>query len=106
MRILTLFCSLMLIVSMVSVLAQSYDEHGSVQLVGVLRGTIDYVHHDKKQLVIDDRRLTMPLNFKVSDVRGKSSNRFALKTGQNVEFFARYEKSSNTFYVDWLKLLD
>ncbi|GAA6150695.1 hypothetical protein [Pseudoteredinibacter isoporae] len=77
-----------------------------VQLVGLLRGTVDYVHHDDQQLVIDDRRFSMPLNFKVSDAKGKTVNRFALKIGQSVEYFVRYDEKSNIFYIERLKLLN
>ncbi len=89
-----------------SVMAQQYDESGAVKLVGLLRGTVNYVHHEKQQLVIDDRQFVMPLNFKVTTAQGKSSNRYGIKVGQGVEYFVRYDKKTNLFYIDTLQLLN
>ncbi|MBB6520912.1 hypothetical protein [Pseudoteredinibacter isoporae] len=106
MRLFAIVCVLVLTVFSVPALSQGNEGSQPVQLVGLLRGTIDYVHHDKQQLVISDRRFTMPLNFKVTDTKGKSITRFGVKVGQSVEYFVRYEEKSNIFYVDRLKLLN
>ncbi|WP_299976794.1 hypothetical protein [uncultured Pseudoteredinibacter sp.] len=88
------------------VTAQQYDENGAVKLLGLLRGTIHYVHHEKQQLVIDDRNFVMPLNFKVLAASGAKANRFALRTGQAVEYFVRYDDKTQIFYVDSVQLLN
>lgn len=106
MRLLAILCAFVLTVFVVPTSAQGNEGAQPVQLVGLLRGTVDYVHHDEQQLVISDRRFTMPLNFKTSDAKGKSITRFGLKVGQSVEYFVRYDEKSNIFYVDSLKLLN
>lgn len=88
------------------VTAQQYDENGAVKLLGLLRGTIHYIHHDKQELIIDDRRFVMPLNFKVLVANGATANRFALRTGQAVEYFVRYDEKTQIFYVDSVQLLN
>ena len=88
------------------VAAQQYDENGAVKLLGLLRGTIHYIHHDKQEVVIDDRRFVMPLNFKVLAANGAKANRFALRTGQAVEYFVRYDKKTQILYVDSVQLLN
>lgn len=106
MKKLILMFSLLATAFIPSAMAQQFDENGAVKLTGLLRGTVHYVHHEKQQLVIDDRKFIMPLNFKVTDSRGKSSNRFGLKAGQGVEYFVRYDKKTNIFYIDTLQLLN
>lgn len=106
MRLISLLCVLLLAGFSSQLLARQFDETSAPKLTGLLRGKVDYVHHDKQQLVIDDRRFVMPLNFKVSDTDGKSSNRFAIKVGQSVEYFVRYDEKTNVFYVDQLQLLN
>lgn len=105
MRTVILLGALTMLAFITPALAQD-DGPEAVQLVGELRGTVDYVHHEELQLVIDDKRFTMPLNFKVSDAKGKTTSRFAVKVGQSVEYHVRYDEKSNIFYVDWLKLLN
>lgn len=105
MRLIALLCAFTILGFVNTVVAQD-DGPEAVQLVGLLRGTVDYVHHDKQQLVINDRRYTMPLNFKASDAKGSSIARFGIKVGQSVEYFVRYDEKSNIFYVDRLKLLN
>ncbi|MCV6621276.1 MAG: hypothetical protein OIF51_05935 [Cellvibrionaceae bacterium] len=86
--------------------AVEYDENGAVKLIGLLRGSVDYVHHEKQEIVINDRRYIMPLNFKVVTAAAKSSNRFAIRKGQSVEYSARYDSKTKAFYVDSLRLLN
>lgn len=106
MRLIAILCAFVLMGFVAQTSAQGNEGSKPVQLVGLLRGIVDYVHHDEQQLVISDRRFTMPLNFKVSDARGKSINRFGVKVGQSVEYFVRYDQKSNIFYVDSVKLLN
>jgi len=77
-----------------------------VELVGETRGELHYIYHEKQMLVIQDQAYKMALNLKVFNLKGKPVNRYALKEGQNLHYFAEYSTSSNEYIVTSIKILN
>jgi|GEM_PF-2340291 len=67
-------------------------------------GVVDALQHKHNIIVINDFSYLMPLNFKVSDDRGKLVNRFAIKAGDKVEYFAENAVIGSGVQVTWLKI--
>ncbi len=76
-----------------------------VKLWGDLRGHLDDVQHNKQLLVINDQVYRMALSLKVIDERGKSANRYALKTGQSLLFHANFVPKTQQLIVDSIQIL-
>ena len=76
-----------------------------VKLWGDLRGRLDDIHHDKQVLVVNDQVYRMALNLKVVDERGKLANRYALKVGQSLSFYATFVPKTQQLVVENIQIL-
>lgn len=77
----------------------------AVELIGDTRGELEYIYHDQQMVVIQDQAYRMALNLKVFDVKGKLVNRFALKEGLILRYFAKYQSESSEFIVTKIEIL-
>lgn len=87
-----------------SVQGQESSEANSDFPFGRNTGEVHGIDYDNKTIIINDFTYHMPINFSVADTYGKQANRYAIKVGSKVEYFAEQSKNRRVFYIQWLKI--
>lgn len=80
-------------------------EVNAVELTGDTHGELHYIYHDQQLVVIQDQAYRMALNLKVFDANGKLANRFALRPGLSLRYFAKYQAETREYIVTKIEIL-